>query len=162
MLRIGVDIGGTFTDFAIWRDEADGYRQIDGEKLPSSRPQYARAVIDGLDRIVERHRVQPDDAVLVVHGTTVGTNAIIERSEPPVALITTQGYRDILNIARLRLDKPVDLFNRRPTPLVPRAMVFEVTERLRADGSIETPLDTDSVVTAIAHAQERGATAIGV
>jgi N-methylhydantoinase A len=162
MLRVGVDIGGTFTDFAIWRDEADGYRQIDGEKLPSSRPQYARAVIEGLDRIVERHRVQPDDAVLVVHGTTVGTNAIIERSEPPVALITTQGYRDILNIARLRLDKPVDLFNRRPTPLVPRAMVFEVTERLRADGSIETPLDTDSVVTAIAHAQERGATAIGV
>jgi N-methylhydantoinase A len=162
MLRIGVDIGGTFTDFAIWRDAADGYRQIDGEKLPSSRPHYARAVIEGLDRIVERHKVQPDDAVLVVHGTTVGTNAIIERSEPPVALITTRGYRDILNIARLRLDKPVDLFNRRPTPLVPRAMVFEVTERLRADGSIETPLDTDSVVTAIAQAQERGASAVGV
>ncbi|MER8562663.1 hydantoinase/oxoprolinase family protein [Mesorhizobium sp. M0578] len=162
MLRIGVDIGGTFTDFAIWRDEADGYRQIDAEKIPTSRPQFAGSVIEGLDRIVERHGVVAADPVLVVHGTTVGTNAVIERSEPPIALITTQGYRDILNIARLRLDKPIDLFNRRPTPLVPRPMVFEVKERLRADGSIETPLDADSVVTAIAQATERGATAIGV
>ncbi len=79
-----------------------------------------------------------------------------------VALVTTQGYRDILNIARLRLDKPVDLFNRRPTPLVPRAMVFEVKERLRADGSIETPLDDQSVIAALTQASKRGATAIGV
>lgn len=162
MLRIGVDIGGTFTDFAIWRDETDGYRQIDGVKLPSSRPEYACAVIEGLDRLIERHNVQSDDPVLVVHGTTVGTNAIIERSEPPVALITTQGYRDILNIARLRLDKPVDLFNRRATPLVPRAMVFEVTERVRADGSVDMPLDPESVVAAITQAQAQNAAAIGV
>ncbi|XIA67512.1 hydantoinase/oxoprolinase family protein [Bradyrhizobium sp. TZ2] len=162
MLRIGVDIGGTFTDFAVWRHEADGYRQIDGEKIPTSRPQFANAVIEGLTRIVERHAVKTDDHLLVVHGTTVGTNAVIERSEPPIALITTQGHRSVLDIARLRLDKPVDLFNRRPTPLVPRAMVFEVNERLRADGSIETPLDVDSVVTAIKQARERGAIAIGV
>lgn len=162
MLRIGVDIGGTFTDFAIWRDEADGYRQIDAEKIPTSRPQFARAIIEGLDRIIERYSVGANDPVLVVHGTTAGTNAVIERSEPPIALITTQGYRDILNIARLRLDKATDLFNRRPTPLVPRSMVFEVKERLRADGSIETPLDADSVLTAIAQARKGGATSIGV
>ncbi|WEJ35493.1 hydantoinase/oxoprolinase family protein [Sinorhizobium prairiense] len=162
MLRIGVDIGGTFTDFAIWRDEADGYRQIDAEKIPTSRPQFAKSVIEGLARIVERHRVGPDDPVLVVHGTTVGTNAVIERSEPPIALITTTGYRDILNIARLRLDKPTDLFNGRTTPLVPRPMAFEVNERLRADGSVETPLDADSVIAALSQAIERGATAVGV
>ena len=162
MLKIGVDIGGTFTDFAVWRDGTDDYRQIDGEKLPTSRPDFARAVIEGLTRIAERQGVRPDDPVLVVHGTTVGTNAIIERSEPPVALITTQGYRDILNIARLRLDKPVDLFNRRPTPLVPRALVFEVTERLRADGSTDTALDEASVVAAITAARAAGAAAIGV
>ncbi|WOH63893.1 hydantoinase/oxoprolinase family protein [Bradyrhizobium sp. BWA-3-5] len=162
MLRIGVDIGGTFTDFAIWGDETDGYRQFGGEKIPTSRPQFARSVIEGLDRILERHGVRVEDPVLVVHGTTVGTNAVIERSEPPIALLTTVGYRDILNIARLRLDKPVDLFNRRPTPLVPRAMVFEVKERLRADGSIETSLDAKSVITAITQARERGANAIGV
>jgi N-methylhydantoinase A len=162
MLKIGVDIGGTFTDFAVWRDGTDDYQRIDGEKLPTSRPDFARAVIEGLTRIAERQGVRPDDPILVVHGTTVGTNAIIERSEPPVALITTQGYRDILNIARLRLDKPVDLFNRRPTPLVPRALVFEVTERLRADGSTDTALDEDSVVAAIATARAAGAAAIGV
>jgi len=162
MLRIGVDIGGTFTDLAVWRDEADEYRRIDSDKLPSSRPDYAQAVIEGLSRIIERQGVRPADPVLVVHGTTVGTNAIIERSEPPVALITTQGYRDILNIARLRLDKPVDLFNRRPPPLVPRSLVFEVTERLRADGSIDTVLDEDSVVTALTAARAHGAAAIGV
>lgn len=162
MLRIGVDIGGTFTDFAVWRDESDGYRQIDGEKIPTSRPKFANAVIEGLGRIVERNGVKASDPLLVVHGTTVGTNAVIERSELPIALITTKGHRSVLDIARLRLDKPVDLFNRRPVPLVPRAMVFEVDERLRADGSIETPLDDESVVTAIATAQQRGATAIGV
>lgn len=162
MLRIGVDIGGTFTDFAVWRKEADGYRQIDGEKIPTSRPKFADAVIEGVSRIVERNGVGANDPLLVVHGTTVGTNAVIERSEPPIALITTSGYRSILDIARLRLDKPVDLFNRRPAPLVPRAMVFEVKERLRADGTVETPLDADSVITAIAQAQEQGVSAIGV
>lgn len=162
MLRVGVDIGGTFTDFAVWRDGANGYQEIYGEKIPTSRPQFSRSVIEGLSRIVERHGIQKADPVLVVHGTTVGTNAVIERSEPPIALITTRGYRDVLNIARLRLDKPIDLFNRRPKPLVPRALIFEVTERLRADGSVETPLDEDSLVTAIKQAQKGGAAAIGV
>lgn len=162
MLRIGIDTGGTFTDFAVWAHEADGYRQIGGEKIPTSRPNFARSVIEGIDRIVKRQGVQPDAPILVVHGTTVGTNAVIERSEPPIALVTTHGYRDILNIARLRLDKPMDLLSQRPKPLVPRAMVFEITERLRADGSIETPLDSESVIAAIAQAKDRGAAAIGV
>ncbi|WP_283809600.1 hydantoinase/oxoprolinase N-terminal domain-containing protein, partial [Bradyrhizobium manausense] len=104
MLRIGVDIGGTFTDFAIWKDEGDGYRQIDGEKIPTSRPRFAESVIEGIIRITRRHELGPTDPLLVVHGTTVGTNAVIELSEKPVALITTRGYRDILSIARLRLD----------------------------------------------------------
>lgn len=162
MLRIGIDTGGTFTDFAVWADEADGYRQIEGEKIPTSRPNFARSVIEGIDRVIQRQGVRADAPVLIVHGTTVGTNAVIERSEPPIALITTRGYQDILNIARLRLDKPMHLFSQRPTPLVPRAMVFEVTERLRADGSIETPLDADSVIKAVAKAKEHGAVAVGV
>ncbi|RWG77568.1 MAG: hydantoinase/oxoprolinase family protein [Mesorhizobium sp.] len=162
MLKIGIDIGGTFTDFAVWQDEADGYVQIDADKIPTSRPDFARSIIEEIERIVERNNVSANDPVLIVHGTTAGTNAVIERSEPPIALITTQGFRDILEIARLRLNSPVDLFNRRPTPLVPRSMVFEVTERLRADGSIEMPLDHDSVIAAVAQAKKQGATAIGV
>ncbi|MET4754515.1 hydantoinase/oxoprolinase family protein [Bradyrhizobium sp. RT11b] len=162
MLRIGVDIGGTFTDFAIWKDEGDGYRQIDGEKIPTSRPRFAESVIEGITRITRRHELGPTDPLLVVHGTTVGTNAVIELSEKPVALVTTRGYRDILSIARLRLDKPVDLFNRRATPLVSRSLVFEVDERLRADGSVETPIEESSVVTALTKARVAGVRAVGV
>lgn len=162
MLRIGVDIGGTFTDFAIWKDEGDGYRQIDGEKIPTSRPRFAQSVIEGITRITMRHELGPKDPLLVVHGTTVGTNAVIELSERPVALVTTRGYRDILSIARLRLDKPVDLFNRRTTPLVSRSRVFEVDERLRADGSVETPIEESSVEAALTRARDAGVKAVGV
>ncbi|MGY3146463.1 N-methylhydantoinase A [Bradyrhizobium sp. USDA 3397] len=162
MLRIGVDIGGTFTDFAIWKDEGDGYRQIDAEKIPTSRPRFAESVIEGISRITRRHELGSTDPLLVVHGTTVGTNAVIELSERPVALITTRGYRDILGIARLRLNKPVDLFNRRAAPLVSRSRVFEVDERLRADGSVKTQIEDSSVVTALTKARDAGVRAVGV
>src|SRR5215203_3831048 len=162
MFRIGVDIGGTFTDFAIWRDERDGYVEIGSHKLPSSRPNYAEAVIRGIEDVIDRFGIDPSHEVVVTHGTTVSTNAAIERSEPPIALVTTEGYRDLLGIARLRLDKPIDLFNRRPTPIVPRERTFEVRERLLPDGGVDTPLDQASLVQAIRAARERGAAAIGI
>jgi N-methylhydantoinase A len=162
MFRIGVDIGGTFTDFAVWRSEEDGYVEIESHKAPSSRPNYADAVIDGIARIADQHGIRSEDPVVVIHGTTVSTNAVIERSEPPIALLTTAGYRDLLELARLRLDKPIDLFNRRPTPIVPRERVFEVDERLLSDGSIDRHLDEESVVRAVDTALERGARAIAI
>ena len=162
MFRIGVDIGGTFTDFAVWRRESDGYVHIGSHKAPTSRPRFAEAVIEGVGELVSRHGIGPDEPLLVVHGTTVSTNAIIERSEAPIALLTTAGYRDLLGLARLRLDKPIDLFNRRPTPIVPRERVFEVTERMLSDGSVDTPLDPASVRTAVRGALDKGATAIGI
>jgi N-methylhydantoinase A len=121
-----------------------------------------RSVTEGIAELVKRYGIGLDKEVLIVHGTTVSTNAVIERSEPPIALLTTQGYRDILGIARLRLDKPIDLFNRRPAPLVPRERVFEVRERMTADGAIDTPLDEASVVEAIEAARAKGATAIAI
>lgn len=162
MLWIGIDIGGTFTDFAVWRAVEDGYQQIVGQKIPTSRPDFSEAVIDGITQIVERLGVRPTDPILISHGTTVSTNAVIERSQPPVALLTTTGYRDILSIARLRLEKPIDIFNRRTVPLVPRGQVFEITERLRSDGSVETPLDEATVVAAVDKALEGGAKGIGI
>lgn len=162
MFRIGVDIGGTFTDFAVWRDESEGYVEIASQKLPTSRPDFAKAVMDGIDAIIERFAIPQDAPVLVVHGTTVSTNAVIERSEPDIALITTEGYRDILGIARLRLDKPVDLFNRRPTPIVPRERVFEVRERLLADGSVDRPLDEAALIAAIAKARDSGCDTLAI
>ncbi len=157
-----MDIGGTFTDFAIWRDGGDGYAEIGAHKLPTSRPDFAAAVIAGLGEIIDRYGIGEADQVVVVHGTTVSTNAVIERSQPPIALLTTAGFRDLLTIARLRLDKPVDLFNRRPPPLVPRALTFEVTERLLADGRVDIPLDVASAVAAAGAARRQGATAIAL
>ncbi|MDX3808244.1 hydantoinase/oxoprolinase family protein [Bosea thiooxidans] len=162
MFRIGVDIGGTFTDFAIWRGEGEGYVRIGSHKRPTSRPDLAQAVREGLDEIARHHRLTPDSPFLVIHGTTISTNAVIERSQPPVALITTAGFRDVLGIARLRLDKPVDLFNRRPEPLVPRERVFTVRERLLADGTVDTPLDEEGLVQALRAARDSGATAAAI
>jgi N-methylhydantoinase A len=162
MLRIGIDIGGTFTDFAVWRREEDGYVQIGSHKVPTSRPDFSEAVKRGIADIAGAAGVDRDEPMVVVHGTTVGTNAVIERSQPPVAVLTTRGYRDLLSIARLRLDKPVDLFNRRTTPLVPRERVFEITERMLSDGSVDTPLEGAEVIAAAEQAMELGAQAIGV
>lgn len=162
MFRIGIDIGGTFTDFAIWRDEKDGYAQIGSHKVPTSRPNFAEAVVKGIEEVVTAYDIDRRSPILVVHGTTVSTNAAIERSEPPIALITTEGFRDILGIARLRLDKPVDLFNRRPTPLVTRENVFPIRERILADGSIDVPLDEAQLIAAVETILSRGIDTVGI
>ena len=80
MIRIGVDIGGTFTDFAVWRSEGDSYLEIESYKLPTSRPDFAQAVIQGIGDIVTQCGITEADPVIVVHGTTISTNAVIERS----------------------------------------------------------------------------------
>lgn len=156
MFKIGIDIGGTFTDFAIWRDEADGYVEIGTHKLPTSRPNYADSIIRGIEDIAGRHGLSADDEVFVVHGTTISTNAIIERSQPPIGLLTTEGFRDILELARLRLDKPVDLFNRRTIPLISREHVFEIRERVTAAGAVDTPLHEEDLARAAHQARAMG------
>lgn len=162
MIRIGVDIGGTFTDFAIWRDEADGYSLIESHKVATTRPDFAAGVKAGIAELAARHGVVPGDPLLVIHGTTVSTNAVIERSEPTVALLTTTGFRDLLEIARLRLNKPVDLFNRRPEPLTPREHVFTIGGRLLADGREDQPLDEPALLAALAEIQRRGIGAVAI
>ena len=145
MIRIGIDIGGTFTDFALWRGDAAGYTALGTYKLPSTPPRYALGVIEGLEHLIATYAIDDSQPVIVVHGTTVGTNTVIERTGSKLALLTTTGFRDILGIARLRLDKSVDLFNQRVVPLIPRERVFEIDERILADGTIDTPIDLDGV-----------------
>jgi N-methylhydantoinase A len=145
VIRIGIDIGGTFTDFAIWSGAEDGYVAIESFKVPSSPPDFAEAVKTGLEQLIEDGRVAPDETILLVHGTTVSTNAVIERSGPPLALLTTRGFKDLLNIQRLRLHRPVDMYSRRAEPLIPREHVFEIDERMLADGSVDRPLDAAAV-----------------
>jgi N-methylhydantoinase A len=162
MLRIGIDIGGTFTDFALWDGNDAGYTSVEIFKVPSTPPRFAEGVKQGLAQLLSSGRIRGDEAAIIVHGTTVSTNAVIERSGPTLGLLVTAGFRDILSIARLRFDRPVDLFNTRPTPLIPRRLVFEVHERLRGDGSVDIALRSEDAVAAARAALAAGAEAIAI
>src|SRR5262245_37157887 len=139
---LGIDIGGTFTDFTL-HDTAAG--DVVGLKVPSTPHDFADAVRDGLDRLAAEHRIDLREIDVVVHGTTVAVNTLIQRTGARLGLIVTEGFRDVLEIARLRLPNPLDLYGGRPEPLVPRARVAEVRERLLADGSVDTALDEAGV-----------------
>ena len=162
MIRIGIDIGGTFTDFAIWNGDPAGYAAVQPMKVPSSPPNFAEAVKHGLECLLADGRIHDDEPMLIVHGTTVSTNAVIERSGPPLALLVTAGFPDILGMARLRLERPVDLFNRRPAPLIPRHCVYEVEERILANGAIERPLDPAHLIETARRALADGAASIAI
>ncbi len=155
MLRVGVDIGGTFTDFVVWRSDA---RQapLTCFKVPSTPPRFADGFIQGFERLMSELAVGPDEPVVVMHGTTVSTNAVIERSQPPVALFVTQGFRDILELQRLRLLDPTNLRGTRGLPLIERHQVVEIRERMAADGGIIEALSAESVAAAVARVVEAG------
>ncbi len=139
MVVVGIDVGGTFTDLTEI-DEATGAVRI--TKVPSTPSDEARAVLHGLERIADPRRVRR-----VVHGTTVATNAIIQRRGARVAYVTTAGFRDLIEIGRTKRNMPA-LFNPtfvRPRPPVARPLRFEVDERIVADGSVLRPLDPADV-----------------
>jgi N-methylhydantoinase A len=139
VLRIGVDIGGTFTDFCGWR-VGDG-DEITTLKVPSSPPNFEQAFEEGFDKLLERLQPAAGETALVMHGTTVSTNAVIERDGPPIALLVTEGYRDILEIQRLGVRTPLNMHESRPLPLIGRGNVYEIHERLLSSGEVRTALD---------------------
>ncbi len=142
---LGIDIGGTFTDFTLYDT---GSHSVTGLKVPSTPPDFARAVEDGLDQLAGEHGIDLREIDVVVHGTTIAVNTLIQRTGARLGLLVTEGFRDVLEIQRLRLPNPLDLHGGRPEPLIPRARVAEVRERLRADGRIDTPLDETGVAEA--------------
>ena len=145
-LWLGIDIGGTFTDFALFDTETGG---LIGLKVPSTPHAFAEAVRVGLERLTDEHGIDLREIGTVVHGTTIAVNTLIQRAGARLGLLVTAGFRDVLELQRLRLPNPFDLDGARPLPLIPRARVAEVTERLRADGSVDTPLDEGSVREAV-------------
>jgi N-methylhydantoinase A len=160
MLRVGIDIGGTFTDFTAWAAK-DGGEEINITfKVPSTPPNFAEGFKNGFRQLLER--VGEVDEVFVVHGTTVSTNTVIERSAAPVALFTTAGFKDILNLQRLRLKQPTDIFNQRPASLVPRHLVYEIEERLWADGSVRIEAQEADILRAVREAEAAGAKGVAV
>jgi N-methylhydantoinase A len=157
MFIVGIDVGGTFTDLTAV-DDATG--QVVVTKVPSRPRNEAAAVLDGLAAL----GIAPRDVRRLVHGTTVGTNAVLERRGAPVAVLTTAGFRDLIEIGRTKRNIPalfVPTFVR-PKPVVERKRRFEVTERLAADGSVLVPLDIASVERALDAAVASGAEAIAV
>ena len=157
--RIGVDIGGTFTDVVLW-DERSGRLIL--EKLLTSSGDPSVAVLQGIARALAAAAIDASQLAAVIHGTTLVANALIERKGVTTGLITTAGFRDVLEIGR---EWRYDLFNLdidMPRPLVPRSRRLEVNERIDAHGSVVTPLSEADLERAIAAMRERGAASVGV
>jgi N-methylhydantoinase A len=139
--RLGVDIGGTFTDIVL----LDAGGRIHTKKVPSSVDDYARAIVEGLREVFRETGLAGHDLSEVLHGTTVASNAIMELKGARTGLITTKGFRDVLEIRRIRMPKLYDLSWEKPVTLVERYLRAEVTERVDAHGRIQTPLDPAEV-----------------
>ena len=141
-IHIGVDVGGTFTDLAV--SIPDENRQI-RHKLPSTPDRPDAAIIEGIAAVLEEHGLDAGNLVRLSHGTTVGTNALIQRRVGKVAIITNEGFRDLLEIGRQVRPQVYDIHLDFPKPLVPRKLRLEVRGRRRADGSVHVPLDEEGV-----------------
>ncbi len=153
-LTVGVDVGGTYTDLFFY-DEATG--QSSTAKVPSTPGNQAVGFLDGLaQRVNDLSRVGT-----IVHGTTVGTNALLERKGAPIGVITTRGFRDVLEMRRRDRPRTWGLWGQF-TPIVPRDRRIEVNERTLADGTILTPVDPAEVKAAAKTLLDRGARAVAV
>ena len=137
MYRLGIDVGGTFTDLVIINEKT---KVIQLTKTPSTPKTPDRGVINGIHKVESMFGVDPRRVDFLIHGTTVATNALIERKGVKTALIVTKGFRDVLHIARQVRPKLYDFFERRPDPFVPRHLRFEVPERILYDGRVTEPL----------------------
>ncbi|MFM9276729.1 hydantoinase/oxoprolinase family protein [Paenibacillus jiagnxiensis] len=156
--RLGIDIGGTFTDLTIINNETG---QLTNIKTPTVPADPAQGIANGLALLREKG-IDPQDIDYFVHGTTIGLNTLLQRRGETVALLVTEGFRDLLNLQRLRLPIPYDFRSRLPEPLIPRERVFTVKERMRHDGSVHTPLDVDSLDEAIRGVLASGARGVVV
>lgn len=157
--RIGIDIGGTFTDFTVVDDER-GTVVIDKTLTTPRAPE--EGVIAGLERLERQLPGLLATATEVIHATTLVTNVILERKGARTGLITTEGFRDVLEMAReVRYDL-FDMFIRLPEPIVPRSLRHAVSERVLADGGVQKPLDEGQVRAAAKQLQAEGVTAVAI
>ena len=150
--RIGVDVGGTFTDIVVTRND----RPPLVKKISSTPDNYASAVAEGIEILLVEEGISAEEISDLVHATTVATNAILEGKGAYTGLITTQGFRDVLEFRRVRFPELYNLGYIKPKPLVQRRDRLEVIERISADGSIRFPLDETSVVNAAKNLRKRG------
>lgn len=158
--RIGIDIGGTFTDFALFDDDL---REIVTHKALTTPAEPDKAVLEGVLTLADKAHLAVADVSMVVHGTTLVTNAVIERRGTPTAMIVTRGFRDVLDTAMEQRYDLYDLRIRYPEPLVSRSLRFEVDERTTWEGVERRPLNFDSLEAQLSRAvSEHGVRAVAV
>src|ERR1051326_784679 len=157
--RIGVDIGGTFTDVALV-DDASG--RIGVAKVPTTPADLADGVLAALGTAMERHGVRAADVGLLSHATTIVTNAILEERGARAALVTTRGFRDVLELRRSARADLYDLFQDAPSILIPRRRRFEITERIAAAGTIVAPLAEEEIDDLVAQLRAARVEAVAV
>jgi N-methylhydantoinase A len=156
MLRLGIDIGGTFTDFVVFHPQSG---QVETFKLLSSPHDPAEAVLAGLQRV---DLTEDSDHIEIVHGTTVATNALLERKGARTALVTTRGFADVLQIGRQNRPELYNLSYSPPPPLIPSELRFEVDERIDHTGQVLIPLDPAQVDTLLPLLQQQGIESVAV
>ncbi len=156
---IGVDVGGTFTDFHVYDDESGALRI---HKTPSTPDNPATAVLRGLNELARAGEVDLAKVSRISHGTTVATNSLLQRRGGKVALLVTEGFRDLLEIGRQIRPHMFSFQQDYPSPLVPRERRFEAAERILYDGSVHRPLDQDAVDGAVAEVARSGADCLAI
>jgi N-methylhydantoinase A len=155
--RLGVDIGGTFTDLIFYDDQTGGVRVAKEPTTPAAPEEgVAAAIAAAVPGALVR------SAAFFLHGTTVGLNALLERKGAVVGLLATRGFRDVLEIRRGDRDDPYDLLWKQPPPLVPRRLRLPVTERIRADASVHTRIDLEDVRRALDVFREEGVECVAI
>ncbi len=162
MKRVGIDIGGTFTDFFFWDDET---RSMTTLKVPSTPEDPSIAGAEGLQQLCRQAGIKAEEIGLLLHGTTVATNIVVQHKGARVGLITTRGFRDILHIGRK--NRPLNFSNyqslsRQSRPIVKRRHRLAVAERISAAGDILQPLEVEEVRTAVRTLKAQGVEAIAV
>ena len=157
--RLGVDVGGTFSDLLLFDDVS---KLITLEKIPTTVQNQAIAIVEGVEKITTQAGIRPEEIVLLMHGTTAATNAILERKGAKTAVIVTEGFKDILHIMRQDRPKLYDFFARRPEALIERPFRYEVKERILHTGEIHKELDERGLKKVIKEIHRNGFRAVAV
>lgn len=156
---IGVDVGGTFTDLSLYNTDAD---EIFNYKLSSTPSDPSRAIVEGIMAVLELLDIKAGEISYLAHGTTVATNALIEKKGARVGLITTEGMKDLMEIGWQKRPNLYDLLRPKAERIIPPGLKCEVPERILHDGSVKTPLNEEAVIRVIRYLKKQGAEAVAV
>lgn len=156
---IGVDVGGTFTDFTIFNSNNG---KLFNYKQSSTPDDPSRSIINGIVHILEENNISPEDVTYLAHGTTVATNALIEKKGAKIGIITTKGFKDLMEIGDQKRPSLYDLLKQKPGSLIPPGLKCEVEERILFDGTVRTPLNEDDVREVVEYLKGQGVDGIAV